>query len=145
MNPVYETEATAVGGREGRVRSIDGTLDVDLQMPKALGGRGGHATNPEQLFAAGYAACFESAVRHVARADRIRVGDLAVTAKVGLGPNDDGRFVLGVELHVSAPDLEPAAAERLVDKAHTEMCPYSHATRGNIDVRLFVEPIPAVS
>jgi lipoyl-dependent peroxiredoxin len=140
---LYTAEATAVGGREGRVRSSDGALTVELAVPKELGGPGGLATNPEQLFAAGYAACFENAVRHVARQRKVRVGETSVTARVGIGATEPGAFGLTVELHVRLPDLEPDEAEEIVSLAH-QACPYSNAVRGNVEVQLSVDPAPNV-
>ncbi len=137
MKALYTTIATATGGREGRARSSDGTLDLVLALPKELGGSGKtQATNPEQLFAAGYAACFENAVRHLARAKKIAISQSAVTARVGIGPNESGGFALDVELDVSLPEVDPKIAEELIQQAHSEVCPYSNATRGNIDVRV---------
>ncbi|HET6519322.1 MAG TPA: organic hydroperoxide resistance protein [Geminicoccaceae bacterium] len=135
MEILYTAVATASGAREGRVRSTDGALDLTLAMPKELGGSGQPgATNPEQLFAAGYAACFESAVRRAARERKVKVVDTTVTARVGIGRRENGRFGLAVKLAVTLPGVERAEAEALVAAAHEEICPYSHATRGNIDV-----------
>ena len=134
---LYTASATSTGGRDGRVRSDDGTLDLGVQMPKALGGAGGAgATNPEQLFAAGYSACFGSAVMHVARAQKLTTGPVNITANVSIGPVS-GVFGLAVELVASIPELPREQAEALVRAAH-EVCPYSNATRGNIvvDVRV---------
>lgn len=134
---LYTASATSTGGREGRVRSDDGTLDLSVQMPKALGGTGAAgATNPEQLFAAGYSACFGSAVAHVARARKLATGPVHITANVTIGPVA-GVFGLAVELVASIPELPREQAEALVRAAH-EVCPYSNATRGNIvvDVRV---------
>ena len=138
MNALYSTLVTAVGGRNGRVRSDDGLLDLGLAMPGSLGGKGG-ATNPEQLFAAGYAACFGNAVIHVARKkDRaIKEEDVEVAATVGLTPNDSGGFALAVALDVTLTGVDQATAEVIVDEAH-QVCPYSNATRGNVDVQLNV-------
>jgi len=136
MNILYTAEATAWGGREGRTASTDGILDVMLAVPKELGGPGG-ATNPEQLFAAGFAACFHSALKVVARREKVDVSESAVTARVGLGMNDDGGFNVAVELEAELPDVERSVAEALVEKAH-HVCPYSNATRGNVDVVLTV-------
>ena len=137
MKTLYEARATATGeGRNGHARSSDGVLDVDLATPAELGGAGG-ATNPEQLFAAGYAACFHSAVQTVARRAKVELAETTVTAKVGLGPNDQRGFELAVTLVVDLPGMERDAAQRLVDAAH-QVCPYSNATRGNIDVALEV-------
>lgn len=131
---LYTAEATAVGGREGHIKSADGVLEAKLALPKQLGGPGGAATNPEQLFAAGYAACFESAVRFVAREQKVALTETAVTAQVGVGPRAAGGFGLTVALKVALPGVDKAVAEGLVKFAHDNICPYSHATRGNIDV-----------
>ena len=136
MQPLYTAEATATGGREGRTSSSDGVLDLALAVPKEMGGPGGDATNPEQLFAAGYAACFHSALTLVARREREKVEGSSVTADVGIG-QDGGGFGLAVELKVALPGVERDTAEALVAKAH-EVCPYSKATRGNIEVTLTV-------
>lgn len=143
MTALYTAEATATGGREGRVRSSDGALSLELTTPKELGGPGGVLSNPEQLFAAGYAACFENAVRHVGRRRKIRVGETSVTARVGIGRNDDGGFGLSVELHVRLPELEADTAREIVAEAD-RVCPFSNAVRGNIDVHVTVEPLPDV-
>ncbi len=143
MKVLYTAEATAVGGREGRVRSTDGAISLDLAIPKELGGPGGVATNPEQLFAAGYAACFENAVRHAARRKKLRVGQASVTARVGIGPDGSGGFGLAVELHVRLPELEADEAGEVVAAAH-RVCPYSNAVRGNVDVQVVVDPAPEV-
>ena len=134
MKVLYRTKATAVGGREGHVRSADGVLDVALAMPRELGGSGRPASNPEQLFAAGYAACFENAVRYVARQAKQVLTDTSVTAEVGIGPREDGGFGLDVGLEVILRGLDQATAERLVAQAH-QVCPYSHAINGNVAVR----------
>jgi lipoyl-dependent peroxiredoxin len=133
---LYTASATAIGGRAGSVKSDDGTIDMKLAMPTGLGGPGGPGTNPEQLFAAGYAACFGSAVGHIARVQKLQTGPVAITAKVTIGPVA-GVFGLAVELVASIPELAREQAEALVKAAH-EVCPYSNATRGNIvvDVRL---------
>lgn len=137
MNILYTAEATAWGGREGRVVSSDKVLDLDLAIPTSMGGPGGDKSNPEQLFAAGYSACFHSALKLVAAAEKVDVSESAVTAKVGIGANDSGGFGLQVELEAELPDVEQSVAEALVAKAH-EVCPYSNATRGNVDVTLTV-------
>lgn len=136
MNPLYSTKVTAIGGRSGSVRSDDGLLDLPLALPKALGGKGG-ATNPEQLFAAGYASCFENAVIHVTRAKKSQVkdDDIRVVADVALVPNGKGGFVLTVSLDIEITGMDQAAAEAIVAEAH-EVCPYSNAIKGNIDVQL---------
>ena len=138
MQVLYTAEATATGGRKGRVRSSDGVLDTPLAHPKELGGPGGAATNPEQLFAAGYAACFENALLRVARERKTPIHESSVTARVGIGREDDGYFRLGVDLQVSVPGRDKAEVEEMVRIAHEEVCPYSRATRGNIDVNLSV-------
>ena len=138
MTILYTATATASGGRDGSARTDDGVLDVALTTPRALGGPGtAGATNPEQLFAAGYAACFDSALRFVARSQGMTVTESAVTAEVGIGPNATGGFGLAVALTVSLPGLERDAAQTLVETAH-QVCPYSNATRGNIAVKLAV-------
>lgn len=135
MAAKYETTVRTVGGRNGHAESTDGRLKVDLAMPKELGGNG-DGTNPEQLFAAGYAACFEGAMRFVARSENVPVGEVRVDATVGLLMGD-GPFKLQVALAVQTTGLDQPAAEALVQKAHA-VCPYSNATRGNIDVDLNV-------
>jgi Ohr subfamily peroxiredoxin len=138
MQILYTAHSTATGGRDGRAVSSDKHLDVKLSTPKELGGAGGDGTNPEQMFAAGYAACFLSAMKFVAAATKVTLpADTAVNAEVGIGPNDKGGFGLAAELKVSLPGLDNAAAQALVAKAH-EVCPYSNATRGNIDVKVSV-------
>lgn len=134
---LYTASATATSGREGRAKSNDGRLDVAVAPPKELGGNG-EGTNPEQMFAAGYAACFGSAVLHIARAQKIKAGPVTVTANVAIGPVAERQgFGLAVELVVEAPELPREQAEALVHAAH-EVCPYSNATRGNIAVNLRV-------
>jgi lipoyl-dependent peroxiredoxin len=137
MNVLYTATAHSTGdGRNGHARSEDGVLDIDMRMPKEMGGAGG-AANPETLFAAGYAACFHSAIKGVARQDRLNVDGSEVVASVGIGPLEGGRFGLTVDLKVSIPNLDRPTAEQLVARAH-EICPYSNATRGNIPVTLTV-------
>ena len=143
MKVLYTADATATGGREGRVRSTDGALDLDLAIPKELGGPGGVASNPEQLLAAGYAACFENAVRLVARRKKVPVGQSSVTARVGTGPDGSGGCALSAELHVRLPDLDEEVAEQLAADAH-RVCPFSNALRGNVDVTIVVDPAPEV-
>lgn len=133
---LYTAAATAKAGRDGSVRSDDGTLELKLTVPKGLGGGGGAGTNPEQLFAAGYSACFGSAVAHVARAQKLTTGPIEITARVGIGPAAVG-FALTVELDAHIPELPREAAEALVEAAH-KVCPYSNATRGNVPVTLRV-------
>lgn len=131
MTPMYTARATAVGGREGRVTSDDGFIDQQLQLPPGLGGKGG-ATNPEQLFAAGYAACFEGALRLVARTRGIAISSAKIEAEVDIG-KDETSFGLAVRLHAHVGGVDGATAQALADGAH-EVCPYSKATRGNIPV-----------
>jgi lipoyl-dependent peroxiredoxin len=133
---IYTAEAHVTGGRaEGHGQTTDGTLDVQLRLPAELGGQGG-GTNPEQLFAVGYAACFEGALGAVARREKLDVGDIAIDSKVNLLPTEERGFKLAVELDVTLPHIEDAAqAARLVAGAH-QVCPYSNATRGNIEVKL---------
>ena len=133
----FEAEMTATGGREGKASSSDGRFALVLSLPKELGGPGGDGTNPEQLFAAGYAACFLGAVKLVARTRKVPLtDDAAVTAKVGMGPIPTG-YALAVELQVSLPGVERALAQEIVEGAH-QRCPYSNATRGNVPVVLTV-------
>ena len=138
MSALYSTRVTANGGRNGTVRSEDGLLDLQLSLPPALGGKGG-ATNPEQLFAAGYAACFGNAVIHITRNQdaKIRDNDVDVVAQGGMEPNGSGGFALTVALEVTLAGVDQAKAEAIVAEAH-KVCPYSNATRGNIEVALSV-------
>lgn len=137
MNPLYTASAVATGdGRNGHVESTDGILVADVRTPKELGGAGG-ATNPEQLFAAGYAACFHSALRLVAQKAGADVSDSEVVADVSLGDNGNGGFGLAVGLEVTLPRVEREDAQKLVEQAH-QVCPYSNATRGNVEVTLTV-------
>jgi osmotically inducible protein OsmC len=134
---LYQARAKATGGRDGRAVSSDNALNVQLTRPRELGGAGAAGTNPEQLFAAGYSACFLSAMKFVAARDKISIpADASVESTVGIGPVSTG-FAIEAELRVSLPGLPRAEAEALVEKAHI-VCPYSNATRGNIDVRLIV-------
>lgn len=134
MKVLYKTRASATGGRDGHAATDDRLLSVKLAPPKELGGPGG-ATNPEQLFAAGYAACFLGAMKFVGNRDKITVpADVSVTAEVGIGPRDDGGgFGITAALTVNLPGLDAAAAEDLMARAHV-VCPYSHAIRGNVEV-----------
>lgn len=139
VNVLYTTKATATGGRDGAARTHDDALSVKLTTPKELGGGGGEGNNPEQLFAAGYAACFLGAMKFVAaQGEGAKVpGDTTVTSTVGIGPRSEGGFGITVALEIALPGVERAAAESLVEKAH-QVCPYSNATRGNVDVQLTV-------
>ncbi|AKD55198.1 organic hydroperoxide resistance protein [Spirosoma radiotolerans] len=134
---LYTAHATATGGRDGHVTSSDQVLDLDVRTPRELGGSGGAYSNPEQLFAAGYAACFDSALNLVARMGKVKTGTTTVTADVSIGKLDTGGFGLSVTLDVNVPGVDQAVAEELVAKAH-QVCPYSNATRGNIPVTLTV-------
>lgn len=131
---IYNTSATVKGGRMGHVKSADGAVDLQLVLPKEMGGPGGGA-NPETLFAAGYAACFEGATRLVAGQEKVAVGpDTWVRADVGIGPRKEGGYQLAVTLSVHLDGVDLKTAQKIAEKAHLEVCPYSHATRGNIDV-----------
>ena len=135
MEVLYTAEATATGGRKnGRAWSSDGAIDVQINPPKEVGGSG-EGTNPEQLFAAGYAACFDNALASVARMEKLIPGQTTTTALVALAKHPEGGFALAVELRVTIPDLPRDQAEDLLAKAH-KRCPYSRATRGNVEVRL---------
>ena len=138
MQVVYTASATATGdGRSGHVRSSDGVLDFDLAVPKEMGGPGGNLPNPEELFAAGYAACFHSALKGVAKRQKITLTDTAITVDVGIGSNGAGGFGLTVAIEVEAPSVDTETAQQLIEAAH-QVCPYSNATRGNVDVKLSV-------
>jgi Ohr subfamily peroxiredoxin len=137
-NVLYRAHAKATGGRDGRAVSSDQVLDVRLTTPRELGGAGGEGTNPEQLFAAGYSACFIGAMKFVASRDKIAIpADVSIDATVGIGPIPNG-FGIEVELKISLPGMDREAARALIDKAHI-VCPYSNATRNNIDVRLVLQ------
>jgi lipoyl-dependent peroxiredoxin len=139
---IYTAVATTTGGRaKGHGRSNDGALDVQLRRPKEMGGEGG-GTNPEQLFAVGYAACFEGALGVIGRREHVEVGDVSIESRVSLIPNADRTYKLAVELDVTLPQVEdPDEAGRIVAAAH-QVCPYSNATRGNIDVKLTANGAP---
>ncbi|MEZ8082161.1 organic hydroperoxide resistance protein [Enterovibrio norvegicus] len=139
MTTLYKTKATASAGRNGQVSTDDNMLDLALSYPKEMGGTG-DATNPEQLFAAGYSACFSNAILHVAREMKITLSQAPVTAEVGIGPNDAGGFALTVALAVTL-DLDDEQAQQVVKTAH-QVCPYSNAVKGNIDVALSVNGSP---
>ncbi len=137
MNPIYTATAHSTGdGRNGHVRSDDGFIDLDLRIPKEMGGPGG-ATNPEELFAAGYAACFHSALKLIAGQQELDVDGTEVSASIGIGALENGGFGLNAALVIYAPKLDKATAQSLVDAAH-QVCPYSNATRGNIEVTLSI-------
>jgi len=135
MAALYTTQATALAGRNGQVKTDDGLLDLELSYPKEMGGSGA-ATNPEQLFAAGYSACFSNALLHVAREGKVKLTNAPVTAEVGIGPNEQGGFALTVSLAVEL-ELPQEQALELTRVAH-QVCPYSNAVRGNIDVQVTV-------
>ena len=140
MRVIYRTPTvTSTGGRDGGIRSADGFIDLQVAIPREMGGPGGK-TNPEELFAAGYAACFHSAVKRVAADRKVAIGNSVVEAHVGIGPGDSGPgYTLAVELRVILPGADAEAAKDVVRGAHM-LCPYSNATRGNIDVKLSVTP-----
>ena len=135
MEILYTAKATATGGRSGHVKSDNGVLDIEVRTPVSLGGPKGDFLNPEMLFAGGYAACFDSALMNVIRQEKISAGTTAVTAEVSLGKNDDGKYNLEITLDVLIPAVTQAQAEDLASKAH-QVCPYSNATRGNVQVTL---------
>jgi Ohr subfamily peroxiredoxin len=137
---LYTAEAVVEGGRAGHGRTSDGRLDVGLSVPQALGGDDGPGTNPEQLFAVGYAACFQSALMGVARGQNLDASESRISSRVGLGPTGHGGFSLSVSLDLHAPNLSTAQAADLMARAH-ERCPYSNATRGNIEVKLMVDGV----
>jgi osmotically inducible protein OsmC len=143
METLYTASATAIGGREGQVTSSDGVLDLAVRTPKQLGGAGGDFTNPEQLFAAGYASCFDSALGLVARLKKVNTGPTSVAAEVSLGKTENGGYGLAVNLLVTVPGVDQEVAEDLVQTAH-QVCPYSNATRGNILVNISVTTEAAV-
>jgi len=143
VNVLYKTRATSTGGRDGQSRVEDGKLVFTLSTPKALGGAGGDGTNPEQLFAAGYSACFIGAMKVAGQQLKIRVpAETQVTAHVGIGPRSEGGFGITAELEIALPGLARDEAEKLVAAAH-QICPYSNATRGNVDVKLTIVDAPA--
>lgn len=135
MKTLYKAVVTTTGGREGQVQSEDGVLDLKLSMPKGLGGKGEKSTNPEQLFAAGYSACFGSALQQVAKNQNTDLGDFSVTATVSLGTTEEKELQLSVILDTYIPGVDIETGEQLVNEAH-EICPYSRATRDNVDVTL---------
>jgi len=142
VKAIYTAIATATGGRNGNVVSSDQVLNLEVRMPKELGGSGGAYTNPEQLFAAGYSACFDSAINHIIKAEKATTGTTAVRAHVGIGANEAGGFALVVTLEVNVPDVDQETAEALVEKAH-QICPYSNATRGNVEVSITTSVLSA--
>jgi Ohr subfamily peroxiredoxin len=139
---LYTAEATAVGGREGHARTSDGRVDVALDVPREMGGSGGPGTNREQLFATGYAACFQSALLRIAAGRKLDLSGSRITARVGIGPSKSGGFGLAAALDLDAPQLTREQGLDLMRRAHQD-CPYSRATRGNIEVTLSVGGVPA--
>ncbi|MFB9080157.1 organic hydroperoxide resistance protein [Flavobacterium procerum] len=135
MKTLYATSVTAKGGRNGQVKSENGILDLEVRMPKALGGTNDDFTNPEMLFAAGYAACFDSALNLVISTSKIQTGETSVAAKVSIGQHQDGGYGLAAELDVNIPGVTIEQAQELTQKAH-QICPYSNATRSNMEVKL---------
>ena len=137
MKTLYTTSVTAKGGRDGHVKSENGILELDVRTPKALGGGSDDFTNPEMLFAAGYSACFDSALNLVIKRSKMETGETTVQAKVSIGQIENGGFGLAVELDVNVPGVSLEEAQSLVEQAH-QVCPYSNATRNNIEVQLAV-------
>lgn len=137
MKALYTADATATGGRNGHVKSDNGVLDLEVRMPKALGGANDDYTNPEQLFAAGYAACFDSALNLIIKTQKIKTGETTVKVNVSILQLENGGFGLAAELDVNIPEVTIEQAQELTEKAH-QICPYSNATRGNIEVKLAV-------
>ncbi|MFN4763264.1 organic hydroperoxide resistance protein [Gillisia sp. Q332] len=135
MKTLYKAKVTTEGGREGHLKSDDGILDMKLSLPKSMGGKGEKLTNPEQLFAAGYSACYGSALQVVAKKHKVDLGDFNVTATVGIGKTEEDDLQLSVILDTYIPNIDIETGEKLVNEAH-EICPYSRATRDNIDVTL---------
>ncbi len=136
VTAIYKTKATATGGRDGAARSDDGSVDVKLVIPKEMGGPGGVGANPEKLFAAGYSACFLGEMKAVSGKEGVKVpADATVTATIGFGPRSEGGYGITADLAISLPGVEREAGERLIRAAH-QVCPYSNATRGNVDVGL---------
>ena len=137
MKPMYTSSVTAKGGRNGHVKSENGIVDLEVRMPKALGGANDDFANPEMLFAAGYSACFDSALNRVIMLSKTKTGETSVTAQVSIGQIENGGFGLAVELDVNIPGVSLEEAQELTEKAH-QICPYSNATRNNIEVKLSV-------
>ncbi|MGI9526218.1 MAG: organic hydroperoxide resistance protein [Weeksellaceae bacterium] len=138
MKPLYTAKATTQGGRSGNVKSDDGVIDMPLSVPSDMGGEGGNKTNPEQLFAAGYSSCFGSALDLIINKEKVEVDSTAITAEVSIGKGDDNGFKLSVKLIGDIQGVSKEKAQELMEKAH-QVCPYSNATRGNIDVTLEVK------
>lgn len=140
MSVLYTASATAVGGRDGHVKSSDGLIDLDLVVPKEMGGKGGAATNPEQLFAAGYSACFNGALNLMALQRRIRTGEVSVKIEVSLNKDAEGKMDISAKIEATVPGVDQKTAQELVEAAHA-FCPYSRATRGNIAVTLSAKAV----
>lgn len=137
MKKIYTTSVTATGGRNGKVKSDNGVLDLEIRMPKALGGSSDDYINPEMLFAAGYSACFDSALNAMIQQAKLTTRETTVKANVTIGQNENGGFALEVELYINIPDVTIELANELVKQAH-EACPYSNAIKGNVEVQLNV-------
>ncbi|MEJ5051714.1 MAG: organic hydroperoxide resistance protein [Chryseobacterium culicis] len=137
MKTLYTTQVTAKGGRNGHVKSENGVLDLEVRMPKGLGGANDDFANPEMLFAAGYSACFDSALNRVISLSKVKTGETTVTAQVSIGQIENGGFGLAAELDVNIPGVSIEEAQALTEKAH-QICPYSNATRNNMEVKLSV-------
>ena len=137
MKKLYTTSVTATGGRDGHIKSENGILELDVRTPKSLGGKSDDFTNPEMLFAAGYSACFDSALNLMIKKSKIETGETSVKAKVSIGQIENGGFGLAVELDVNIPGVTLEEAQSLTEQAH-QVCPYSNATRNNIEVKLSV-------
>jgi Ohr subfamily peroxiredoxin len=144
MKNLYTASAKATGGRDGHVKSLDGILDVDVRTPKEMGGQGGNYLNPEILFAAGYAACFDSALNFIIKTEKVQAGTTSVSAEVTIGKLDNGGYGLGVVLLIEIPQINTAEALKLANKAH-QVCPCSNATRGNIEVKLMISEVAALA
>ena len=138
MEKLYTAKATTTGGRNGHVKSDNGVLDIEVKTPKQLGGASDAYLNPEMLFAGGYSACFGSALDGVIRKEKLSAGTTSVTAEVSLGKIDENRYGLAVTLTVEIPGVDKEVAKELAEKAH-QVCPYSNAVRGNVEVRLLVK------
>jgi lipoyl-dependent peroxiredoxin len=144
MKNLYTAKAKATGGRDGHVKSLDGILDVDVRTPKEMGGPGGNYLNPEILFAAGYAACFDSALNFIIKTEKVQAGTTSVSAEVTIGKLDNGGYGLAVVLLIDIPQINKEQAVELAAKAH-QVCPYSNATRGNIEVQLMIKEVAALA
>jgi Ohr subfamily peroxiredoxin len=137
MKAIYTAEATATGGRNGHVKSNNDILDLQVRSPRAMGGTSDDYPNPEMLFAAGYSACFDSALNLVIKKGQIKTGETSITAKISIGQIENGGFGLAAELAINIPEVSLEEAQKLAEQAH-QVCPYSNATRGNIEVELTV-------